>query len=300
MGFHGNAASLNVTTDVSSGNYGSGNAIPVINIDSSGRLNSINTASVTYSTLNANANVGTVGSYAFMQQASGNTQYAPGATLAGSSLRYSDATGRVHNDTPSGNWRCMGYDSGAALTNSGTVGGSASGSGSLQGGNIQGDTQANISGNPTSDLSLSSGNVQGDASGGLQGGNVQGNTNVNVSGNLQASKGGGSFAHLPNHPSQGPNTQSAAGGNLVQGSFSTSGSVSTDNLGVSGNVSIATDDLSVAGNVATDDLTITGTTGTIATDDLSVAGNVAVNVNLGSITVNTTVAYSSTLWLRYS
>ena len=107
MAFHGNAANLNVTTDVSAGNYGSGNAIPVINIDSSGRLNSINTASVTYSTLNANANVGSVGSYAFMQQASGNTQYDPGDTLAGSSLRYSDATGRMHNDTPSGNWRCM-------------------------------------------------------------------------------------------------------------------------------------------------------------------------------------------------
>ena len=282
MGFHGNASGLNVTTDVSSGNYGSGNAIPVINIDSSGRLNSINTASVTYSTLNANANVGTVGSYAFMQQASGNTQYAPGATLAGSSLRYSDATGRVHNDTPSGNWRCMGYDSGAALTNSGTVGGSASGSGSLQGGNIQGDTQANISGNPTSDLALSGGNVQGDRS--LSGGNIQGNTNVNVTGNLQASKGGGSFVH--------------SSGQIVVGSFNVNSAVSLDNKGVAGN--IATDDLSVAGNVATDDLTITGTTGTIATDDLSVAGNVAVNVNLGSITVNTTVAYSSTLWLRYS
>ena len=123
MAFHGNAANLNVTTDVSAGNYGSGNAIPVINIDSSGRLNSINTSSVTYGTLNANANVGTIGSYAFMQQSSGNTQYAPGDTLAGSSLRYSDATGRVHNTTPSGNWRCMGYDSGAALTNSGSVGG---------------------------------------------------------------------------------------------------------------------------------------------------------------------------------
>tara|TARA_R100001079_G_scaffold102399_2_gene67820 strand:- start:713 stop:1453 length:741 start_codon:yes stop_codon:yes gene_type:complete len=246
MAFHGNAANLNVTTDVSAGTYGSGNAIPVINIDSDGRLNSINTSSVTYSTLNANANVGTVGSYAFMQQASGNTQYAPGDTLAGSSLRYSDATGRVHNDTPSGNWRCMGYDSGAALTNSGSVGGSAAGSGSLQGGNIQGDTQANISGNPTADLALS-------------GGNVQGNANVNVAGNVT---GGKTFTM-------------------------TSGSATTSNLGV-------------AGNVATDDLTITGTTGTIATDDLSVAGNVAVNVNLGSITVNTTVAYSSTLWLRYS
>jgi len=251
MAFHGNAANLNVTTDVSAGTYGSGNAIPVINIDSSGRLNSINTSSVTYGTLNANANVGTVGSYAFMQQASGNTQYAPGATLAGSSLRYSDATGRVHNDTPSGNWRCMGYDSGAALTNSGTVGGSAAGSGSLQGGNVQGNVTANVSGN-----------IQGDVSGGLQGGNVQGNRNVNVSGNIQGGKGG---------------------------SFNVTPSVDVDELGVGGNV-----------NLATDDLSITGSTGTIDTDQLNVAGNVAVNVNLGSITVNTTVAYSSTLWLRYS
>ena len=247
MAFHGNAANLNVTTDVSAGNYGSGNAIPVINIDSSGRLNSINTSSVTYGTLNANANVGTIGSYAFMQQSSGNTQYAPGDTLAGSSLRYSDATGRVHSTTPSGNWRCMGYDSGAALTNSGTVGGSASGSGSLQGGNVQGNRTASISGNIQGDVSLSSGNVQG-------------NRNVNVSGNIQGGKGG-SFNVTP---------------------------------------SIDTDELSVAGNIATDELSITGNTGTIDTDELGVAGNVAVNVNLGSITVNTTVAYSSTLWLRYS
>jgi len=273
MAFHGNAANLNVTTDVSAGTYGSGNAIPVINIDSSGRLNSINTASVTYSTLNANANVGSVGSYAFMQQASGNTQYDPGDTLAGSSLRYSDATGRMHNDTPSGNWRCMGYDSGAALTNSGTVGGSAAGSGSLQGGNIQGDTTANVSGN-----------VQGDAA--LSGGNVQGNTNVNVSGNLQGSK---SFSTSAANPSSsfGAAVNTGNAPKAADDTFSGSGTVSTDNLGV-------------GGNVATDDLSITGTTGTIATDDLSVAGNVAVNVNLGSITVNTTVAYSSTLWLRYS
>ena len=270
MAFHGNAANLNVTTDVSAGNYGSGNAIPVINIDSSGRLNSINTSSVTYGTLNANANVGTIGSYAFMQQSSGNTQYAPGDTLAGSSLRYSDATGRVHNTTPSGNWRCMGYDSGAALTNSGSVGGSASGSGSLQGGNIQGDTSANISGNPTADLSVSSGNIQGDLSA---------NVNVNVSGNLT---GGKTFSLIQATP---------------RSTYGTDDQISATG---SGSVNLATDDLAVAGNVATDDLTITGTTGTIATDDLSVAGNVAVNVNLGSITVNTTVAYSSTLWLRYS
>ena len=247
MAFHGNAANANVTTDVSQGTYGSGNAIPVISIDSSGRLDAINTASVTYSTLNAGATVGSVGSYAFMQQASGNTQYAPGDTLAGSSLRYSDATGRVHNDTPSGNWRCMGYDSGAALTNSGTVGGSAAGSGSLQGGNVQGNTSTSVSGN-----------IQGDAS--LGSGNIQGNVNVNVAGNIQGGKGG-SFNVTP---------------------------------------TVDTDELAVGGNIATDDLNITGNTGTIDTDELGVAGNVAVNVNLGSITVNTTVAYSSTLWLRYS
>jgi|TARA_B100000902_G_scaffold102655_1_gene105059 hypothetical protein len=247
MAFHGNAANANVTTDVSQGTYGSGNAIPVITIDSSGRLDAINTSSVTYSTLNAGATVGSVGSYAFMQQASGNTQYAPGDTLAGSSLRYSDATGRVHNDTPSGNWRCMGYDSGAALTNSGTVGGSAAGNAALSGGNVQGNVTGTVSGN-----------VQGDAT--LASGNVQGNKNVNVSGNIQGGKGG-SFNVTP---------------------------------------SVDTDELAVGGNIATDDLSITGNTGTIDTDELSVAGNVAVNVNLGSITVNTTVAYSSTLWLRYS
>jgi len=247
MAFHGNAANANVTTDVSAGTYGSGNAIPVITIDASGRLDAINTSSVTYSTLNAGATVGSIGSYAFMQQASGNTQYAPGDTLAGSSLRYSDATGRVHNDTPSGNWRCMGYDSGAALTNSGTVGGSAAGSGSVQGGNVQGNVTGTVSGN-----------VQGDAS--LSSGNIQGNVNVNVAGNIQGGKGG-SFNVTP---------------------------------------TVDTDELAVGGNIATDELSITGNTGTIDTDELGVAGNVAVNVNLGSITVNTTVAYSSTLWLRYS
>tara|TARA_Y100001963_G_scaffold57602_1_gene80593 strand:- start:563 stop:1384 length:822 start_codon:yes stop_codon:yes gene_type:complete len=273
MAFHGTGSNVNQTVSVNAATYGSGNAIPVITVDSNKRISAINTASVTYGTLNANTNVGSVGSYAFMQQASGNTQYAPGDNLAGSSLRYSDATGRMHNDTPSGNWKCMGYDSGAALTNSGTVGGSAAGSGSLQGGNVQGNLTANVSGNVQGDASLSSGNVQGNISGNLQGGNVQGNKNVNVSGNIQGGKGG---------------------------SFNVTPSVDTDELSVAGSWQGDTDELSVAGNIATDELGITGTTGTIDTDQLGVAGNVSVNVNLGSITVNTTVAYSSTLWLRYS
>ena len=204
MALYGTGSNVNQTTDVSAATYGSGNAIPVITVDSDQRISAINTSSVTYATLNANATVGSVGSYAFMQQASGNTQYAPGDTLAGSDLRYSDATGRVHTDTPAGNWRCMGYDSGAALTNSGTVGGSAAGTGTLQGGNVEQDSAA-ISASATSSSSATT--------------NVT--TNTNVSGNVD-------------------------------------------------------------------------------TTNLNVAGNTSVNVNLASITVNTTVAYSATLWLRYA
>ena len=241
MALYGTGSNVNQTTDVSAGDYGSGNAIPVITVDSDKRISAINTSSVTYATLNANATVGSVGSYAFMQQASGNTQYAPGDTLAGSDLRYSDATGRVHTDTPSGNWRCMGYDSGAALTNSGTVGGSAAGSGTLQGGNVEQDSAA-ISASATSSSSATT--------------NVTTNTNVNTSGNIQGGKG-----------------------NL---SLSSSGS-STSNASTSVNTS-----------------TTTNVSGNVDTTNLNVAGNTSVNVNLASITVNTTVAYSATLWLRYA
>ena len=243
MALYGTGSNVNQTTDVSAGDYGSGNAIPVITVDSDKRISAINTSSVTYATLNANATVGSVGSYAFMQQASGNTQYDPGDTLAGSDLRYSDATGRVHTDTPSGNWRCMGYDSGAALTNSGTVGGSAAGSGTLQGGNVEQDSVA-ISASASSSSSSSATT------------NVSTNTNVNTSGNIQGGKG-----------------------NL---SLSSSGS-STSNASTSVNTS-----------------TTTNVSGNVDTTNLNVAGNTSVNVNLASITVNTTVAYSATLWLRYS
>ena len=239
MALYGTGSNVNQTTDVSAGDYGSGNAIPVITVDSDKRISAINTSSVTYATLNANATVGSVGSYAFMQQASGNTQYDPGDTLAGSDLRYSDATGRVHTDTPSGNWRCMGYDSGAALTNSGTVGGSAAGSGTISG-NVEQDSVA-LSGATASSSATT---------------NVTTNTNVNTSGNIQGGKG-----------------------NL---SLSSSGS-STSNASTSVNTS-----------------TTTNVSGNVDTTNLNVAGNTSVNVNLASITVNTTVAYSATLWLRYS
>ena len=236
MALYGTGSNVNQTTDVSADTYGSGNLIPVITVDSNKRISAINTSSVTYATLNANATVGSVGSYAFMQQASGNTQYAPGDTLAGSSLRYSDATGRVHTDTPSGNWRCMGYDSGAALTNSGTVGGSATGTGTLQGGNVEQDS-----------ITLTGATASSSAAT-----NVTTNTNVNTSGNIQGGKGNLSL-------SSNANSTSNASTNV------------TTNVG-----------------------------GNVDTSNINVAGNTSVNVNLASITVNTTVAYSATLWLRYA
>lgn len=257
MALYGDGSNVNKTVSASAGTYGGSSAVPVITVDANQRISAINTASITLTAaINANASVGDVGTYAFMQQSSGNTQYAPGATLAGSSLRYSDATGRMHTTTPSGNWRCMGYDSGAALVNTGTGTGSGSGSGNISG-NIQGNLQGNIQG----------GNVQGNSSfsgsGGLQGGNVQGNTNAN--GTMGVNNGG--------------NTK----GSMY---------VPTDHLGVGGNVSIS-------GNVATDNLGVAGTVN-VGGDNTNVGGTASVNVTVNSVTVNTTVAYSSTLWLRYS
>ena len=235
MALYGDGSNVNKTTSATAGTYGGSSAVPVITVDSNQRVSAINTASITLTAaINANASVGDVGTYAFMQQSSGNTQYAPGATLAGSSLRYSDATGRVHTTTPSGNWRCMGYDSGAALVNTGTGTGSGSGSGNI------------------------SGNIQGNLSGNLQGGNVQGNTSLS-SGNVQ--------------------------GNTTQTGFK-GGYVPTDHLGVAGNVS--TDHLGVGGSV------------NVGGDNTNVGGTASVNVTVNSVTVNTTVAYSATLWLRYS
>ena len=271
MAFYGNAANANVTVDVALGNYGSSTAIPVITVDSDQRISAINTASISLdASVNANASLGDVGTYAFLQQASGNTSYNPGQTLAGSSLRYSDATGRMSNNaTPAGTWRIMGYDSGAPLTNSGSGSGSGSGNGNISG-NVQGNT------------SLSSGEVQGNVSGALQGGEVQGNTSLssgNIQGNTNVNVSGNISVNNHSHPLSGGNhnTKNASAG----GNFSGSGSVSLDNKGVAGNVT--TSGLNVAGNVTT--------------DNLAVGGNASVNVNT-NVNVNTVVAYSSTLWLR--
>lgn len=288
MAIYGTGSNVNQTVSVNAATYGASgnNYIRGITVDANKRISAINTASIT-ATLASNSTVGTVGSYAFMQQSSGNTQYAPGATLAGSSLRYADATGRKHTDTPGGNWRCMGYDSGAALTNSGSVSGPnvASASGSFGSGNIQGDITVPlddfaVTGNtgtiPTDDLNFT-GNTGTIPVDNLNiTGNVQGNNSVNYSGNIQGGKGG---------------------------SFSVNRTIPVDDNNITGNIQSDTS-ATVSGNIQGDtSASISGNiqgNQTIATDDLNVAGNVSVNVNLNSVTVNTTVAYSATLWLRYS
>jgi len=267
MALYGDGSNVNKTTSATAGTYGNSSAVPTITVDANQRISAINETSITLdASINANASVGAVGTYAFLQQATTNDAVNPGATAAGSTLRYSDATGRMAGTPsgPNGNWRCMGYDSGAALantSNTGSASASATGniSGSLQGGEVQGNA------------SLQGGNVQGNTtfsgSGGLQGGNVQGNTNAN--GTLQI----------------GPTSQTSTKGSL---------SVPTDHLGVGGNVSIS-------GNVGTDHL---GVAGNVGTSGLDVAGNVtgtaSINVSVNSVSTNVTVAYSSTLWLRYS
>ena len=253
MALYGDGSNVNKTTDATaSTTFGSTSAIPVITVDGNQRISAINTASITVdASVNANAAVGDVGTYAFLQQANTNDAVNAGSTAAGSTLRYSDATGRM-NGTPSGNWRCMGYDSGAALANSsntGSASANASGnvSGSLQGGQVQGNA------------SLQGGQVQGNAS--LQGGEVQGNANTNGVMNI-------SYSFL----------------GQTKGSLG----VNTSGLNVGGNV--GTSGLDVSGNVGTDGLDVSG----------NVTGTATVNVSVNSVSTNTTVAYSSTLWLRYS
>ena len=273
MALYGDGSNVNKTTDATaSTTFGSATAVPIITVDANQRISSIANQSITLdASINSNASVGDVGTYAFLQQANTNSAVNPGATAAGSTLRYSDATGRMGGTPsgPNGNWRCMGYDSGAALantSNTGSASASASGniSGTLDGGQVQGNVTGEVQGN----AALQGGQVQGNAS--LQGGNVQGNTNAN-----------GSLAI-------GPNSHLATKGSL---------SVPVDHLPVGGNV--GTSGLDVSGNVGTSGLDVS-----VPTDGLDVSGNVSgtasINVSVNSVSANVTVAYSATLWLRYS
>ena len=276
MALYGDGSNVNKTTSATTGTYGDATAVPTIVVDGNQRISSISETSITLdASINANASVGAVGTYAFLQQSSANAgAVAPGGTVAGSSMRYSDATGRDNGTGPSGNWRCMGYDSGTPLANSsntGSASATASGniSGSLSGGQVQGNASLQ-GGEVQGNASIQGGEVQGNAS--LQGGNVQGNTNANGSLGIQ------------------PTTQ-----------FSTKGSLSvpTNHLGVGGNV--GTNGLNVGGNAGTSGLNVAGNVGTSGLDvSGNVTGTASINVSVNSVSANVTVAYSSTLWLRYS
>ncbi len=277
MALYGDGSNVNKTTSASAATYGSSSAVPVITVDANQRISSISNQSITLdASINANASVGDVGTYAFLQQANTNSAVNPGATAAGSTLRYSDATGRMAGNPsgPNGSWRCMGYDSGAALantSNTGSASASASGNvtGSLQGGQVQGNASLQ-GGEVQGNASIQGGEVQGNAS--LQGGNVQGNTNTN------GSMDTGPFSHAS-----------------TKGSLS----VPTDHLGVAGNV--GTNGLNVGGNAGTSGLNVAGNVGTSGLDvSGNVTGTASINVSVNSVSANVTVAYSSTLWLRYS
>ena len=133
MALYGDGSNVTKTTSATAATYGDATNVAQVTIDANQRLSGITNVAIT-AAVNANAAAGDIGTYGFMQQATGNTTYNPGDTLAGSTLRYSDCTGRLYTTTsPSGNWRCMGYDSGAALVNTGTGTGSGTGSGTITG-----------------------------------------------------------------------------------------------------------------------------------------------------------------------
>ena len=161
MALFGDGVNVTRTTSATAATYGSATSVAQVTVDANQRISGITNVSIT-AAVNANAAAGDVGTYGFMQQASGDTVYNPGDVLAGSSLRYSDATGRLGATVPSGNWRCMGYDSGAALVNTGTGTGSGTGSGTISGtASVSGNV--GVPGKGTFGLGSGSGNVSGTA-----------------------------------------------------------------------------------------------------------------------------------------
>ena len=103
MALYGDGSNVNKTTSATQGTYGSASQVPTITVDGNQRISAINQTSITLdASINANASVGAVGTYAFLQQSSANAgAVAPGGTAAGSTLRYSDATGRDNGTGPS-------------------------------------------------------------------------------------------------------------------------------------------------------------------------------------------------------
>ena len=88
MALYGDGSNVNKTTSATAGTYGDSSAVPTITVDANQRISAINETSITLdASINANASVGAVGTYAFLQQANTNSAVNPGATAAGSTLR---------------------------------------------------------------------------------------------------------------------------------------------------------------------------------------------------------------------
>ena len=78
MAFYGNAGNANVTVDPGAGNYGSANKIPIITVDSDQRISAINEQVIIQdSSINANAAIGAIVTYAFMETSDCNSSYNP-------------------------------------------------------------------------------------------------------------------------------------------------------------------------------------------------------------------------------
>ena len=73
MALYGDGSNVNKTTDATAATYGSASAVPQIIVDGNQRISSISNVSITLdASINANASVGDVGTYAFLQQTSAN------------------------------------------------------------------------------------------------------------------------------------------------------------------------------------------------------------------------------------
>ena len=111
-----NASSISTGT-VGTARLGSGTANNTTYLRGDQTWATVSTTPTTDQVLSATAgaSVGAIGTYGFFYATNGTTK-SPGATLAGSSLRYANAI-TYSSTAPSGTWRLMGYTQGGTSIN---------------------------------------------------------------------------------------------------------------------------------------------------------------------------------------
>lgn len=96
------------TSSQGSVNNSGNTVVQDITLDGRGHITGITSKTLSIPSTQSTS-VGAVGTYALCERTA-QTTLGAGATISGSSLRYSSATGVVDNSPiPSGTWRCMGY-----------------------------------------------------------------------------------------------------------------------------------------------------------------------------------------------